>query len=120
MSIEKKLVRGYPIKIADILSNDVTVKPFQLVVPVKATMLSFDTGTLFKDETGQLFLAHKAEWFKVGYTGLPQIEEFDELHALNYTVLKKEVVEMKSLDEDGEVVMKEVEIMEVKKKKKDK
>lgn len=116
----KKLVRGYPIKIADILSNDVTSQPFQLVVPVKATLLSFDTGTLFKDESGKLFLAHKAEWFKVGYQGLPQIEEFDELHALNYTVLKKEIVEMKSLDKDGEVVIKEVEIMEVKKKKKDK
>jgi hypothetical protein len=115
-----KLVRGYPVSIKDMLENNITVKPFQLLVPVKATILSFDIGTLFKDESNQLFLAHKAEWFRTGYTGLPQIEEFDELQALNLTALKKQIVEMKSLDEDGEVVTKEVEIMEVKKKKKDK
>jgi hypothetical protein len=115
-----KLVRGYPVSIQDMLDNNITVKPFQLLVPVKATILSFDIGTLFKDESGRLFLSHKAEWFKVGYSGLPQIEEFDELQALNLTVLKKEIVEMKSLDENGDVVIKEVEIMEVKKKKKDK
>jgi hypothetical protein len=120
MSVIKKPVRGYPVSISDILSNDVTAKPFELIFPVKATMLSMDYGTLIRDESGRLFLAHKAEWFRSGYQGLPQIEEFDELQALNFTVLRKEKVEMKSLSEDGEIKVKEVEILEVKKKRKEK
>jgi hypothetical protein len=114
----KKLVRGYPVSIKAILSNDVTTAPFELESPVEATMLSFNMGTLFRGESGRLLLATKAEWFRLGYTGLPQIKEFDELQAVNLTVLRKEIVELKSLDQSGDIVIKEVEILEVKDKKK--
>lgn len=118
-----KQVKAYKITMEQLLSNSTEGSSFVYVTPVSATLLSFNTGTLCKDASGQLYLCQMGEWFRNGSNALPQIEEFDQLCALGLTQLKKEKVTIQPpIDEEtGELPSKkEVEILTVKEKPKKK
>lgn len=63
-----------------------------LVIAKKATVLAFNSGTLIEAEEGGYYIVQQGEWHRYGDNTLPQVDCFDQLNAVNLTVLKKDII----------------------------
>jgi hypothetical protein len=88
-------VRAMKITLDNIINSDApSVIGAQFVVPVKATMLSNNAGTLVETAEGELFLVPMGEWFRSPYylKGIPQVSSFNKLQDFGLTQVKDKIV----------------------------
>jgi hypothetical protein len=88
-----KELRGYKITLEEVLNaHPADALNQQFISPVKATILSFNAGTLSQDKAGNYFITVPGEWHRWGNNSLPQVDAFDQLNAMNLTLLKEDLM----------------------------
>ena len=90
-----KLVRGIRITLDDVVNSnaaDATKKDW--VTPVKATILSNNSGTLVELDNKQLYIVLVGDWFRSPFYGkmLPQVSAFNMLQDYGLTAIKDKLV----------------------------
>ncbi len=88
-------VQAIKVSLEQVINSDspnAAIKDF--VTPIKATVLSYNAGTLIEAQEGGLYLVSMGTWFRTPYNGkaMPQVDAFDQLQDLGLTVIKDKIV----------------------------
>lgn len=88
-------VQAIKVSLEQVINSDspnAAIKDF--VTPIKATVLSYNAGTLIEAQEGGLYLVSMGTWFRTPYNGkaMPQVDGFDQLQDLGLTVIKDKIV----------------------------
>lgn len=88
-------VKGIKITLDDIINSnaaDATKKDW--VIPHKATILAYNTGTLVELPAGELYLVPVGDWFRSPYYGklIPQVSAFNQLQDYGLTAIKDKII----------------------------
>jgi len=89
-----KSVQAVKVTMDQVLNSDFPSSSKNLVVPKKATVLSYNMGTLIETESGELYLATCGTWFRSDFVNkpLPQVSQFDTLQDVGLTIIKDKIV----------------------------
>jgi hypothetical protein len=87
--------KGIKVSIEQIINGDaLSASSSFWVTPKKATILASNAGTLVEAEEGGMYLITVGLWFRSDFCnkGLPQVNEFNMLQDLGFTVIKDKIV----------------------------
>jgi len=88
-------VVGIKVSIDQIFNSDSpNVNNKNFIVPKKATILSGNNGTLVQDSNNEYFIVPVGLWFrsKFSSSNLPQVDVFDKLQDLGFTLIKDKII----------------------------
>jgi hypothetical protein len=88
-------VKGIKITLNEVINIEaISASSGDYIIPKKATVLSNNSGTLIQAEDGSLYLVTLGNWFRSAYNnkGLPQVDEFNQLQDLGFTVIKDKLI----------------------------
>jgi hypothetical protein len=99
-------VQAIKVSLEQVINSDspnAAIKDF--VTPIKATVLSYNAGTLIQAQEGGLYLVSMGTWFRTPYNGkaMTQVDAFDQLQDLGLTVIKDKIVRHEEKTEKKEV-----------------
>jgi hypothetical protein len=104
------VVKGIKITLDQVINSEaINADSGEYVVPKKATVLSYNSGTLVEVAEGGLYLVTIGNWFRSSYNnkGLPQVSDFNRLQDLGLTVIKDKIVR-----NEDKVPVKDTKIVE--------
>lgn len=88
-------VHGIKVSLKQIINSDAPDAAIkELIVPIKATLLAYNAGTLVEAQEGGLYLISMGTWFRTPYNGkaMPQVDDFNQLQDLGLTIIKDKLV----------------------------
>jgi hypothetical protein len=89
------VVKGIKITLDQVMNSDaISASSGDYVIPKRATVLSNNAGTLVQTEEGSLYIVTIGNWFRSAYNnkGLPQIDDFNQLQDLGFTLIKDKLI----------------------------